>query len=132
MGSEIALCGRDVVCCDANGLPDVEACACTCHQSIVVTRTGRSHDLKTWPEPFELTWRGYKHHEVRVDDRDYHVGDELLLREYDPSSLVYSGRSVRVLVTCITRAPFVPAGLCVMSVELLARALKIAVLQVKL
>lgn len=76
-----------------------------------------THELKTWPEPFEAIWIGDKHHEVRVDDRNYDVGDELLLREYDPDLKKYLGREIYVFVTHITRAPFLPAGLCVMSIQ---------------
>ena len=77
----------------------------------------KTHDLKTWPEPFEAVWRGEKHHEVRVDDRSFAVGDELLLREWDPKTETYSNRGIQVRVTHITREPFVPAPLCVMSFQ---------------
>lgn len=75
------------------------------------------HELKTWPEPFDAVWRGEKHHEVRVDDRGYRVGDELLLQEWEPKEGLYSGRSIRLRVTHISRGPWVPEPLCVMSVE---------------
>ncbi|MFA5381985.1 MAG: DUF3850 domain-containing protein [Candidatus Micrarchaeia archaeon] len=48
------------------------------------------HSLKTWPEFFQLTLNGKKKFELRRNDRDYRVGDELLLKEWDPE--VYRGR----------------------------------------
>jgi ASC-1-like (ASCH) protein len=43
------------------------------------------HELKTWPEYFQAVARGDKTFEVRKNDRDFRVGDELLLKEYQPS-----------------------------------------------
>ncbi len=76
------------------------------------------HELKTWREPFDAVERGEKRHEIRVDDREppYATGDELLLQLYDPEKKIYLRREILVQVTHITRAPFVPAGLCVMSI----------------
>lgn len=47
-------------------------------------RTSQSHKLKTWPDYFQAVWEGRKKFDLRRDDRDYQVGDMLLLREYDP------------------------------------------------
>lgn len=56
------------------------------------------HELKTWPVYFDATWRGLKDFEVRVDDRDYTPGDYLVLREFEPGSLEYTGREMVALV----------------------------------
>lgn len=45
----------------------------------------RRHDLKTWPTFFAAVKRGDKRFEVRRNDRDFGVGDVLLLHEWDPS-----------------------------------------------
>jgi site-specific DNA-cytosine methylase len=45
----------------------------------------RTHELKTWPSYFEAILRGEKRHECRLNDRDFAVGDVLVLREWDPS-----------------------------------------------
>lgn len=52
-----------------------------------MARTSVRHELKTWPEFFKLTILGRKRFELRRDDRPegFYVGDELLLREWDPA-----------------------------------------------
>ncbi len=90
-----------------------------------VPLTGTEHELKTWLGPFDAVWNGYKLHEIRTEvDRHFAVGDILVLRQYDPDRAAYLGCRARVLVTHITRAPFVPAGLCVMSIRLLERSME--------
>lgn len=44
----------------------------------------RAHELKCWPEFFHPLRRGAKPFELRKNDRDYQVGDYLLIREFDP------------------------------------------------
>lgn len=53
-----------------------------------------THELKIWPACFAAVEAGTKPFDVRENDRDFHVGDALLLREYEPESEQYSGRSV--------------------------------------
>ena len=48
-------------------------------------RPRQTHELKTWPEFFEQTRNGKKKFELRRNDRDFKVGDELLLKEWDPA-----------------------------------------------
>lgn len=55
-------------------------------------RTTRTHELKTWPEPFAAAARGEKPWEYRLNDRNYRVGDTVVRREYDPKILSYTGR----------------------------------------
>ena len=45
----------------------------------------RTHELKTWPSFFEAVLSGDKTFEVRRNDRDFAVGDKLVLLEWDPS-----------------------------------------------
>lgn len=42
-----------------------------------------THELKTWPNYFQLVWSGRKTFEVRYDDRGYQRGDTVVLREWD-------------------------------------------------
>ncbi len=77
------------------------------------------HHLKCWPDPFAAMLAGVKTHEMRIDDRGFNVGDELVLEEWrpTPSAGFYTGRTLRRLVTYITRGPEfgVPKGYAVMS-----------------
>lgn len=59
------------------------------------------HDLKCWPEHFDPVARGHKTVELRLNDRNYQVGDVLYLREYEPLERAYTGRSVHALITHI-------------------------------
>jgi hypothetical protein len=73
------------------------------------------HKVKSWPQFFEATLSGAKAHEVRrLTDRDYRVGDRLLLREYDPITATYSGRELVVRITYMTsaEAPCAPSEEC--------------------
>jgi len=63
---------------------------------------GRTHDLKTWPRFFDAVASGAKPFEIRANDRDYRVGDRLILREFDPATGEYSGRSVERVVSYVT------------------------------
>lgn len=72
----------------------------------------RVHDLKVWPENFDALVSGSKPYEVRRDDRDFQVGDSLLLREWRPLDGLaalfddgYTGRVVKATITHLTRGP---------------------------
>ena len=58
------------------------------------------HELKTWSKFYREIANGYrKRYELRQDDgRDFKVGDFLHLREYDPKTKEYSGKSCMVEV----------------------------------
>ena len=76
------------------------------------------HNLKTWPEYFALMVSGAKKFELRVNDRDFEVGDVLRLEEWHPDTSEYSGRSMLVRVTYLIQGAFgLPDNVCVMSTE---------------
>jgi len=65
------------------------------------------HELKCWPQFFVETRGGRKKFELRRADRDFHVGDELLLKEWKPDPTVvdgYTGRELLVRVDYIMDA----------------------------
>jgi Domain of unknown function (DUF3850) len=63
------------------------------------------HELKCWPKFFAAIARGEKRHDLRrATDRDFRVGDRLLLREFDPDLGAYTGRTQRATITYITSA----------------------------
>jgi hypothetical protein len=59
------------------------------------------HKLKTWPEYFEAVFQHKKDFEIRKDDRNFQVRDELLLQEWDNETQLYTGREILVYVDYI-------------------------------
>ncbi len=59
------------------------------------------HVLKCWPHSFEAIHEGRKTFEIRKADRDFHEGDGLTLREYDPGREPggpYTGRTMNLTI----------------------------------
>lgn len=59
------------------------------------------HDLKILPEYFSPVVAGIKTYEYRFNDRDYSVGDMLILREFKDGK--YTGQQITVTVTHILK-----------------------------
>ena len=59
------------------------------------------HNLKVWPEHFELLRTGSKRFEIRKADRSFEIGHVLSLQEWSPVNLNYSGRQLHFEITCI-------------------------------
>ena len=57
---------------------------------LIMDRKPIIHELKILPEYFKEVQSHNKQFELRKDDRDYHVGDWILLKEFDKGS--YTGR----------------------------------------
>ncbi|MBO9710700.1 MAG: DUF3850 domain-containing protein [Caulobacter sp.] len=61
------------------------------------------HELKCWPNPFAAVRAQIKTFEIRLNDREFQVGDEVVLQEWDPVSRSYTGqvehRMIRYLLT---------------------------------
>ena len=60
-----------------------------------------THELKTYPKYFQETIEGNKQIEIRKNDRDFQVGDVLILKEWD--NIKYSGREIGVVVRYVLR-----------------------------
>lgn len=60
------------------------------------------YELKIDQEHFEAVKDGRKKFEIRKNDRDYHVGDLLVLREYNPNCRSYTDESIRVEISYMT------------------------------
>ena len=77
-----------------------------------------THDLKCWTSVFQDVYLGVKSFEIRVNDRDYKVGDTLHLREYNPETDAFTGRWVSRRVTYILRGGQwgLPGNLVVMAI----------------
>lgn len=82
------------------------------------------HELKVWPEHFELLRTGLKKFEIRRNDRPFEVGHILALQEWSPVNLRYSGRRLHYKITCIYQgeqygimAGFAVLGISTISTE---------------
>jgi hypothetical protein len=60
------------------------------------------HKVKSWVHFFRAIVAGEKTHELRHDDRNYQVGDQIILQEYDNINGCYTGEECTVEVTYIT------------------------------
>ena len=89
-----------------------------------------AHDLKVWKPYLDHIINGKKTFEYRKNDRGFHVGDYLILREQDPDIEEYTGYMQVMKVTYIIRdkeAPpkfGVPKGYCIIRIELLKPMLR--------
>ena len=63
----------------------------------------KTHELKTVQPHFDAIVTGRKRVEIRWDDRGFEVGDVLVLREYHPASMEFTGKITRVCVTHVLR-----------------------------
>jgi hypothetical protein len=79
----------------------------------------KTHELKTWPEPFRKVVKGDKRYEIRKNDRGFAVNDILWLREWDPAVQEYTKADCQARVISMTSGGSwgLPDDLCVMSIE---------------
>lgn len=83
------------------------------------------HELKTDPAVFDAVARGVKTHEIRLNDRNFKVGDMLVLREtrysgaemamYPGMPLVYTGRAALREVSHVQTGYGLEPGWCILS-----------------
>ena len=58
-----------------------------------------------WPEFFQVAWVDKKPFEIRKNDRDFKIYDEIALQEFDPKCIEgaeYTGREIEGVITYIT------------------------------
>jgi hypothetical protein len=75
-----------------------------------------THEMKTWPIFFRQVKAGRKSFEVRRNDRDFHVGDVLILQEYDPAAKTYTGDFVARGVTYLMEGMGLEPGYVAMAI----------------
>ncbi len=80
------------------------------------------HELKTWPEYFQLMVNGDKSFELRKNDRDFQVGQKLILKEYDKDLKEYSGRILHCNISYVLKGDEAEAfglkkGFCIMGLK---------------
>lgn len=82
----------------------------------------KTHHLKTWPVHYREILAGRKTFELRLNDRDYRVGDTLVLEEYEPGRTgFFTGHKMRKVVTHMLGAelphPGLRANFVIMSIQ---------------
>lgn len=85
----------------------------------------RVHEVKSWTQFFSAIKAGQKKHDLRVNDRDYKVGDTILLKEYDMEKGTFTGDQCYAEITFITSRQFpcafssavLPPDYCILSLE---------------
>ena len=75
------------------------------------------HVLKTWPEAFEAVRRGDKTAEFRRNDRDFQLGDMLILVEYCPVQQKETGHELLRTISHMVEGPAfgIPEGFTMLS-----------------
>lgn len=58
-------------------------------------------EKKIWPEYFDAVVSGKKKFELRLNDFEIQEGDALFLREWDPKTKQYTGRTIEKKVTYV-------------------------------
>lgn len=78
---------------------------------------GRIHELKTWTSYYAAVESGKKTFEVRLNDRDFRVGDVLRLREWSVESGDYTGRECwRTVTYVLTASEFCKEGFAILGI----------------
>lgn len=74
------------------------------------------HELKILPEYFEKVVNGEKTFEIRKNDRNYKVGDTLVLKEWDKD---YTGNEIvrEVIYTLTDDSGYILTGYIIMSIK---------------
>ena len=82
--------------------------------------------LKSWSHFFQAIKDGRKRHDLRTkQDRNFYIGQRLILEEYDPFKGEYSGEKLEVEVTYITSndtpcafsSAVLPRDYCILSLK---------------
>jgi hypothetical protein len=79
-----------------------------------------THRLKIHPEYFQSAKDGLKPWELRLNDRNFQIGDEVILEEWDPSPSDepwgYTGRVITGTITYVLQDAFgMPEGYCIFT-----------------
>ena len=74
------------------------------------------HELKTLPQYFDEVRNGWKRFEIRKNDRDFKVGDILILREWDGNEYTGEFLYVKVMYILSDFPDGLQPGYCIMSI----------------
>ena len=72
-----------------------------------LTPEPKRHELKCHPKHFQPAWVGDKTFEIRLNDRNFHERDEIVLREWEPGDTPidvgeYTGREIEGVIEYLT------------------------------
>ncbi|MFH0070968.1 ASCH/PUA domain-containing protein [Peribacillus sp. NPDC056705] len=73
------------------------------------------HELKILPEYFQAVWNGTKTFEVRKNDRNYAVGDTLVLKEWKPEDGYTGSGLVRKVSYMLDDSEYVKEGFVILG-----------------
>lgn len=79
-----------------------------------------THELKVDPIHYAAVVDGLKLAELRLNDRNYQAGDELVLREFDRDSQAYTGEHCTEYVQHVADVEEFATGYVLLSIEVLA------------
>ncbi len=87
----------------------------------------QTHNVKSWSHFYRAIAAGKKLHDLRLNDRNYQVGDILNLEEYDNIEGLYTGASLRAEITymtsnvvpCAFSSAVLPKGYCILSIKVI-------------
>jgi hypothetical protein len=81
----------------------------------------KTHYLKCHPIFFQDTAIGIKNFEVRKNDRDFEVGDRLVLQEFDPKTGRYTKDEIEVEIAYMISFDGIPglSGFVGMKIEII-------------
>jgi hypothetical protein len=78
------------------------------------------HELKIWPTYYWDVFEGRKTFEVRYNDRDYKVGDTLVLKEYSPTREEYTDWYMVARVTyLLSDSRWLQPGMVILGIKVL-------------
>jgi len=66
----------------------------------------KNHNLKCKHEYFEAVTKGFKTAEIRINDRDFKVGDTFILNEINNGTFTAPRKSIRFLITHVLKHDF--------------------------
>lgn len=90
-----------------------------------MSKLHKTHELKCWPDFFGPIVSGAKTFDLRKNDRNFKVGDKLVLREFDDRTGKYTGEEIRRRITyvldgigggCIPPLQGLQRGFCILGI----------------
>ncbi|MNO55018.1 hypothetical protein D3C76_455010 [compost metagenome] len=75
------------------------------------------HELKILPQYFDAVYRNAKPFEVRKNDRNFAVGDELVLNEWEPESGYTGSKLLRKVSYILDDSQYLQEGYVVLGLN---------------